>query len=74
MGRNNSVERFINEILRIAPEETVEFMCHPGFPGKSWDDFNTSTDREHEMEIMCDNHVKETLATSLVQLSSFEDL
>jgi len=30
MGPNNSVDRFIDMIRTIGPDEVVEFMCHPG--------------------------------------------
>jgi len=30
MGRNNTVERFVELIYSIKEGETIEFMCHPG--------------------------------------------
>lgn len=73
-GTNNSVDHFIHMIEQIGPEETVEFMCHPGYRSNSWDEFNQSSDREHEMAVLCDPRVKEALVRCNVTLCSFAEL
>jgi hypothetical protein len=49
-------------------------LSHPpaGYQGSSWDDFNRSTDREHELSILCDARVRAALHN--IELCSFEDL
>jgi len=74
MGLNNSVERFVLEIQKIGPNESVEFMCHPGFQDNSWDDFNSSADREHELAILCDDSITKALTSSSIRLGSFKSL
>lgn len=31
----------------------VEVMVHPGYPAATWDDFNCSSEREKELQVMC---------------------
>jgi predicted glycoside hydrolase/deacetylase ChbG (UPF0249 family) len=39
----------------------IEIMVHPGLKGNSWDHFNCSTNRQLEMEVLCDPECKEAL-------------
>lgn len=44
-----------------ADRAMIEVMCHPGYPGKGWDDFNRSQDRLVELRVLQEPSVEEAL-------------
>ena len=61
---------------------TVELMCHPGYQGLSEnggcgigpDDFNNSSEREHEMDILTSKSMADFYKNENIHLISFRQL
>ena len=49
-------------------------MCHPGYVGVGWDDFNRSPEREHELRVLCALPFADLVEAGTVRLASFADL
>ncbi len=58
-------------ILRGLPEGVTELGCHPGYA----DDLRSqyAAEREREVEALCDEQVRATLAAEEIELRSFRD-
>ena len=55
-------------------DPSFEWMVHPGYAGEQWDDFNCSTERELELDLLKSEDVKELICEEGFNLGSFEDL
>lgn len=49
-------------------------MVHPGFPGKGWDDFNCTEDRERELEVLCGPVLMRGLLHRGLSLATLHDI
>ncbi|THD20752.1 YdjC (Bacterial) [Fasciola hepatica] len=88
MGSHQTIDGISDCLSRVSStEDTVEFMAHPGFPllASSTDDggcgdsggpdaFSCSSDREHEMQLLCSDELRNLLIGTNFHLSSFSDL
>ena len=74
MGKHMNVDRIIQSYQTTqtnpASQTSVcEFMVHPGYPcvqnqggcGEGPDEFACSTEREHELNILCNSELKRSL-------------
>ena len=66
-----TVERLI-EILAGLPAGTTELGCHPGLGNDVESTY--CTEREDELQTLCDPRIRETLAAEQITLCSFRDL
>ncbi|MBX3272957.1 MAG: ChbG/HpnK family deacetylase [Sandaracinaceae bacterium] len=74
MGAAASPERLRDAVAACAGAASVELMCHPGYVGVSWDDFNRSPEREHELAVLLAHPFAPLVATGAVRLASFATL
>ncbi|CAB4004951.1 carbohydrate deacetylase [Paramuricea clavata] len=83
MGKHTNVERIIQtykatKTQQQPPPSICEFMVHPGYPcvgnqggcGQGPDEFACSTEREHELNVLCNSKLKRTLTEFNVKLIS----
>jgi len=56
----------------VAVGSIVEYMVHPGYKGNSWDEFNCSEDREHELQLLTSSQLKQFLADHNIQLCTMQ--
>jgi predicted glycoside hydrolase/deacetylase ChbG (UPF0249 family) len=71
LGNNFSVEHLL-EIIAGLPPGVTELGCHPGLGHDTGSVYET--ERELEVEILCDPRVRDALARERVQLVSFADI
>lgn len=72
MGRNLKEENLLQALSNFNQNEAIEFMCHPGYIGETWDDFNKSDDRLYEKQTLEGMFSKGILRQE--QLFKFSDL
>jgi predicted glycoside hydrolase/deacetylase ChbG (UPF0249 family) len=83
MGKHMNVERIIQtyeetKTKKQPPPSICEFMVHPGYPcvgnqggcGQGPDEFACSTEREHELNVLCNSKLKRTLTEFNVKFIS----
>jgi predicted glycoside hydrolase/deacetylase ChbG (UPF0249 family) len=74
-GDGASAETLRAVLRRVADEETIELMCHPGRADERLLSGSTyARDREREIVLLCDPEVKTLLAQQGIELVSFRDL
>ncbi|MGE0788657.1 MAG: ChbG/HpnK family deacetylase [Sandaracinaceae bacterium] len=56
---------------RVDDAASIELMCHPGYPGETWDDFNRSPEREHELRVLLAQPFRALVREGKVRLSDF---
>ncbi len=71
LGNNFSADHLI-DIIAALPAGVTELGCHPGLGQDTGSIYET--ERELEVEILCDQRVREALARERVQLVSFADI
>ena len=83
MGKHMNIERIIQtyqatKTNQQSPTAVCEFMVHPGYPcvgnqggcGSGPDDFACSTEREHELNVLCNPELKRILTELNVKFMS----
>ncbi len=61
-------------ILKNLEAGSTELMCHPGFVDQEICDSSYQTDRQRELEVLCDPLVKACLAECDITLSTFDSI
>ncbi|MGI8744108.1 MAG: ChbG/HpnK family deacetylase [Bryobacteraceae bacterium] len=66
----------LSRLIHALPEGTTELMCHPGLCTAELQSARTrlKASREHELQALASEEVREALAESKVQLISYRDL
>lgn len=86
MGKDMNIQRIQNALSTDRSssglDNVYEFMVHPGYRSKQGvggcgegpDGFAMSQDREHELGILCSEHLQKLLTNEGFILSSFKDI
>ncbi len=75
MGAASSSERLRDAVLaHVGASESVELMTHPGFVGETWDEFNRSPDREHELRVLCSLPFEALVRDGRARLITFAEI
>ncbi|MCA9604258.1 MAG: ChbG/HpnK family deacetylase, partial [Myxococcales bacterium] len=74
MGAASSEEGLRRAVADCVEHESVELMCHPGYVGVGWDDFNRSPEREHELSVLLARPFASLVAQGVLRLVSFDRL
>jgi chitin disaccharide deacetylase len=72
--RADAAARLAEAVSASLCDGSLEVMCHVGYSGTLGDDFNRSTDRERELEVMSTRPLAEFVRRNLVELVSFHEL
>jgi predicted glycoside hydrolase/deacetylase ChbG (UPF0249 family) len=67
-------EKLRETLLRHARQPSIELMCHPGYAGQGWDEFNQSPAREQELAVLAEQPFEPLVQRGLYRLSSFQDI
>ncbi len=74
MGAASSEGGLRDAVAGCADHPSVELMCHPGYVGIGWDDFNRSPEREHELRVLLARPFAALVEAGAVRLASFDAL
>jgi len=74
MGINSTSAGLCDAVSALRSASSAELMCHPGYAGTGWDDFNRSPAREHELRVLLAQPFAPLVGRNALALTSFADL
>lgn len=72
MGHHNTRDR-LHRTLRGLQAGVTEYMCHPGHASTIGDAFSQSRERDHELEMLCDQEMQQLLVDEQIHLASWNE-
>ncbi len=74
MGTDSTGAKLRDAVSAVRAASSAEVMCHPGYIGTGWDDFNQSPAREHELAVLLARPFAQLVDVGAVALARFADL
>jgi len=72
MGSSNTHAK-LTHALTVLPIGVSEYMCHPGYASMIGDEFSRSHEREHELNLLCDKNILNTVKHQDIQLTHSQE-